>query len=630
MRSTTLKLFAASIAALLLGVVGCGPSRPVPVTGTSRATPPIDSPRVVDTPRVVEGLNLRRDDIKDFPAADVLQVPYILWGGDVATYHANGGENTTPDSIFGKHGLKLRLVRDDDFPHQVKDYKEGKSPFLRGTVSMLGQVSDDIGGDGRTRPVVFLQLTWSAGDHLVSREGVRRINDLPGKKIALQKNGPHVGMLNDILLTARMKWDDIKVVWTDDVTGDKGPAEAFRKDSSIDACFCITPDMTGLTGGFDKTGDGKNKTVSGAHVLVSTADMKRSIADVYACRKDFYDKHRDIVEKFAAGYLKATEELVAIKKDVKDKPTPQYKAILAKAQKMFGKDVASDDDADGLISDAVFVGLPGNYAFFKDSGNLSGFDAKQKAALDMAMALKDISKRLDLLPADFDYAQIKKLGDLSAKVDAPRGARFAANPKEKNVLYSFNVYFGGGQSDFPEAQYANEFQRAVEQASLFGNAIISIKGHANPQDLTWGFRDEVLRRGIVTERGTKFFRKDGKEFDMNDMKKIIALIDEENLGNVLVPQMGGRPTEMRAYLELLQDLSEKRAAAVRKAVVDYANHHAYRLDQSQMKSGGLGGTEPVLVFPRRNDIQDGGKNRRVEFRIIQVGVEAINPEEFDF
>jgi outer membrane protein OmpA-like peptidoglycan-associated protein len=462
----------------------------------------------------------------------------------------------------------------------------------------------------------------------VARPGLRRLDDLKGKKVALQKGGPHVGMLNDILHTARLGWKDVTVVWTDDVTGDKGPAELFRKDKSIDACFVITPDMAGLTGGFDKTGEGRDNTVPGAHVLVSTADMKRSIADVYACRKDFYDAHRDAVEKFAAGYLKGTEDLVAIKKEVKDRPTERYAAVLRLTREMFGKDVANDADADGLISDAVFVGLPGNYAFFKDKGNLSGFDAKQKAALDLALDLGDARVRRDLLAADFDYARLKALGGLSAKVDAPQGARFTDNPKEKNTIYSFNVYFEGGQSVFPEEKYRDDFQRAVEQASLFGNAIISVKGHANPQDLTWGFRNVALQRGLLAERQGKFYRKDGGEFPMDDMKKIIEMIDKENLGDVKVPVAGGQPTAMNAQLKQLTDLSNDRAAAVRRAVVEYAGRHGYRLDQSQMKSAGLGGTEPVLVFP--NTYQEGGRNRRVEFRIIQVGVEALTPEEFDY
>jgi ABC-type nitrate/sulfonate/bicarbonate transport system substrate-binding protein len=612
------------LAGFLALVAGCARAVPVP------AVPPAV---VKSSASGVESANLRKDDVKDLAIGEVLDVPYILWGGDVATFLANGGETTQNGTVFAKYGLKLKLARGDDFAQQVKDYKEGKSPFLRGTMSMLGQVSEDIGGDSRTRPVVFLQLTWSAGDHLVARANSHLINDLKGKKIALQKGGPHVGMLNDILTTARFSWNDINVVWTDDVTGDKGPAELFRKDQTIDGCFAITPDMVGLTGGLEKTGDGKDKTVPGAHVLVSTADMKRSIADVYACRKDFFDAHKDIVEKFAAGYLKGCEDLVAIKKEVKDKPTEKYKTVLALTRQLFGKDVQSDEDADGLISDAVFVGLPGNYSFFKDKGNLSGFDAKEKAALDLAQSLGDAKVKRDLLQADFDYAHLKELGGLSAKVDAPRTSRFADNPKEKNTIYFFYVYFEGGRSDFPEEKYGGDFQRAVEQASLFGNALISVKGHANPQEMNWGFRKEVLKRGLITERGGKFLRKDGSEFPMNDMKAILDCIKAEHLESVRVAVDGPRGTSemtIQQEIDLLQSLSNDRAKSVRTSVVDYAKRHGYRLDESQMKSAGLGGTEPVIVFPKEHDYQEGGKNRRVEFRIIQVGSEAITPEDFDY
>src|SRR5262249_4059038 len=158
--------------------------------------------------------------------------------------------------------------------------------------------------------------------------------------------------------------------WTDDVSGDKGPAAVFRKDNTVDACFAITPEMTDLTEGLDKTGSGKDKTVKGAQVLVSTAYMSRSIADVYACRKDFFDKHKDVVEKFTAGYLKACEELVAMKKPYQEKKeAPKYKALLKLTQDIYGKnDIAKEEDADGLVSDAAFVGLPGNKSFFTDKG----------------------------------------------------------------------------------------------------------------------------------------------------------------------------------------------------------------------------------------------------------------------
>src|SRR5262245_52720432 len=96
-------------ATVLLSLCGCGGARSVSSAGTA------------STPVVVD---VFREDVKDLAPADVLQVPYILWGGDVATYHANGGETTTAGSLFDKLGLKLRLVRGDDFGQQVKDYKE--------------------------------------------------------------------------------------------------------------------------------------------------------------------------------------------------------------------------------------------------------------------------------------------------------------------------------------------------------------------------------------------------------------------------------------------------------------------------------------------------------------------------
>ena len=239
-----------------------------------------------------------------------LQLPYIIWGGDMATFYANGGLKTQSGSIFQKQGLNLNLTPGDNFIQQVRDYRSGKSPFLRGTYRMMGQASEVIGSDPRTKGVMIMQMTWSAGDHMVAREGVKTVTDLRGKTIAVQQGGPHIGMLDDVLKTAQLSWDDITVKFYENLTGDGSPVEAFRKDSTISACFAITPDMFGLCTDLTSIGTGAEGTVKGAKVLVSTAELSRSIADVYVCRKDFYDANRSLVRKLVAGYLKAAEELV--------------------------------------------------------------------------------------------------------------------------------------------------------------------------------------------------------------------------------------------------------------------------------------------------------------------------------
>jgi hypothetical protein len=54
---------------------------------------------------------------------------------------------------------------------------------------MIGMAAEALNADPRTKPVIFLQLTWSAGDHLVARRGIKTIKDLRNKTIVLQQGG---------------------------------------------------------------------------------------------------------------------------------------------------------------------------------------------------------------------------------------------------------------------------------------------------------------------------------------------------------------------------------------------------------------------------------------------------------
>jgi ABC-type nitrate/sulfonate/bicarbonate transport system substrate-binding protein len=572
-------------------------------------------------------------------AAEPVVVPFIFWGGDVATFHANGGLETRADSIYDKLGLKLKLTPGDDFDKQVKDYKAGKSPFLRGTLSMLGQVSDDLTASADATPVVFLQLTWSAGDHLVGRENFKSLNDLKGKKIALQEGGPHVGMLNDLLTTARLKWSDISVVWTKDVSGDKGPAALFRKDKSIDGCFAITPDMTDLTGGLDLTGDGKDKSVKGAHVVVSTAQMSRSIADVYAVRRDFYKKNQDLVKKFAAGYLKGCEELVAAKKKAGDKwqegkDGAAYRADVKLAQDIWGKDpalkdnVAKAEDVDGLISDATFVGLPGNVAFFTKEGNLSGFKNKARMALALpGDPAKDPPKKdpRGFDGPDFAIDELRKVGDLHGKaVTAPRiSAEF--KPDATKTIYSFNVKFQPNQAEFNEKEYGADFQRALEAASLFGNSVVVVRGHADPSLLAQRFAQAATTAGLMKKGDGKYEYNltAGGTLDLNDTGKILKIIGDNNLSY----DLDGDKGTLKGAVKALDDLTAKRAKAVGAAVVKFADGRGLVLDKSQVREDGVGVREPVVGYAE--DEESWAKNRRVEFRILKVPADKILADEFD-
>ncbi len=582
--------------------------------------------------------------IREVTSTSPLVVPYITWGGESALFHANGGLTTQPGTIMAKQGLNLKLVQGDNFQQQVRDYLSGKTPILRGTFRMIAQASEVIGRDPRTKPIVFGQLTWSAGDHFVGRSNIRKISDLSGKKIAIQKGGPHVGMLYDMLKTARLSKANVQIVWVDELTGAKGPAERFRNDSSIAGCFVITPDMIGLTGGPENTGTGAEGTVKGAHVVVSTATLSRSIADVYACRKDFYDIYKPFIEKFFAGYLKGAEEVVALKKVYERSGSAQYNKLLTMMQNIYGKDVLPtlEEDAHGLIADCTFVGQPGNVSFFNDPSNtISGFEGFNKAGLDMAVNWGFASERYALLPSDLNFNSKTFKDILATTVDTPTQLKQTRFKKEtvraeiesfnedavldEKTLISFTIQFDANQNTFSATQYSSEFDRVVELASKYGNAAIAIKGHSDPSRTLSILVRTGLSKGFLKRTGTrgnyKYFLN-GKPFSLENTAELISLIDQRKFedGNGVE-----NPYQvMRAALKL----SEQRGEAVRQSIISYARQKNARIDADQIVPVGVGIREPVIAKP--TSPAEAAENRRVEFALIKVSAEAVAVSDFDF
>jgi ABC-type nitrate/sulfonate/bicarbonate transport system substrate-binding protein len=579
--------------------------------------------------------NVRAENV---PKGQTVQVPYILWGGDVATFLANGDLKTKPQSIFQQSGLDVQLVPGDDFVGQVRNYMEGKSPFLRGTMHMIGLAGEVVGSDPRTKPVIIMQLSWSAGDHIVARKAIRNLNDLKNKKIVCQQGGPHVGLLYDSLAAAKLNRSDVTIVWTKDITGPNGPAEAFRKDPSIDACCVITPDMMGLSTGLNEEGNGAEGTVAGAHVVNSTAQMSRSIADVYAVRRDWYDANKDWVKKFVAGQLKATEQLVAMRRGLEEtkKLAKDYEQILALSQRIFGKETLPtlEQDAHGLLLDCSFVGLTGQIAFFLDKGNLSGFNGKMSEAIDLATSWGYAKGRNGFDPNDFDYKAIAKMAGIAYaepkaterfndKNKAESSDMFLGDNLDSNTIVSFTIGFEPDQKDFSADRYGADFARALKEASKFGNARVIIRGHSDPTKTLLDLVKSGISKGIIQQNGVpgnyRYFMN-GKPLDLSRTKEVMELIKGGSFG-------GGNP-DPSITMQAALNLSKSRADSVFAELQRYAKQAEINIDLTQIVPVGAGVMEPVIPKPR--NIEEAKENMRVEFRIVKVNPESLAPGDFNF
>lgn len=648
--------------------------------------------------------SVRVADVKDISLSP-MRIPMILWGAESAHIHANGCElRTQPGSIFAKLGLDIELFRCDDPYQQAREYREGKTAFFRGTFGMDGSSSEIFGSDVRTIPEQFIHLTWSTGDHVVASDEIKNLSDLApdatGKKkrVALQRNGPHdIGFLDDVLARATvvgkdgkiiksgLTRDDVEIVWTKDVSGKEGPAALLRKTQEefikakkayedaapnspqakkcfealkiaeakkIDVVFVITPEMIGLTGGYDKTGIG-GETLKGAHVVMSTAILNYSIADTLECRKDFADAHPDIRDKIAAGILKAQEEVIELRKAyLGPQDTPQakekakeYKKLLEAICKIYGEDVPTIEDADGLIADCSFVGWFGQGFFYNDKSNPHGFDVMQKSILNIVTSRGYAKARQGIIPSRinwnspvFDFLTMKKVEKgprLKAEMLIEDIENLKAGSSEGDIIDPFTIQFEEDQSVFSEETYGVPFQNIFGTLAKSGNVEIDILGHVDPSlligvtlDVGLNTIDPATGKPILQRSGTPgnyTYYMNGKVLDVTSIPTLIELVKQGKFEGVSNKYFNMSPKDA---VQSTVFRSTERAEYVRSQIIGFVKSKGVTINEDQIRAIGAGASKPLVSF--RESAENKKKNMRAEVHVRGLKAEQLNPRDFDY
>jgi len=520
---------------------------------------------------------------------EALQLPIITWGGDIATVFANGNQaETARGSLFEKAGLRVRLAREDVLAKQLESYLACRTPFLRGTLGMLGQVAEVTERDPRTSMVLIYQLTWSAGgDALVVKGNVNQPSDLRGKTIVLQAYGPHIDYLARVLRDAGLGLKDVKLRWVKDLTGTNQSPRAALREPGIDAAMLIIPDALALTSG-GKVGTGAEESVRGAKVLLSTKTANRVIADFYAVRADYLAANRAAVEKLVQAMLAANEQLAALFKK-KGSNDPGYRAMIQGAARLLLDSPDAVPDTEAMYGDATFARLAGNAAVYNDPRNPRSLAILGKEVDEALIGAGLRTKPLAYAHAKWNFDTLK--GGLSSvaaaespRFNAPAVAQVATQRTQKGglaegQLFTFEVQFKPNQDAFTVAQYEKDFDRAVNLAATYGGAVITIEGHADP----------------------------------------LAFLQRKKAGETEV--VLGR------IRQAAKNLSFTRANGVRDGLIKYGKDRGVVLDASQFVVVGHGIEKPKNGLCAGDPCAPKNEpewlaNMRVEFRIIQVEAEA--------
>ena len=513
-----------------------------------------------------------------------IQLPVNSRAGDIATVLANGGQaQTQPGSIFNKAKLNFQLVPGRDFSTQIENYLSGKSPYLRGTVGMINMAAEALAQDPRTQPVIIYQMSWSTGgDALVVKSGISSVKSLKGKTIALQAYGPHVDFMTRILQDAGLTLNDVSLRWLPDLTGaENSPMAAFQQDD-IDAAFVITGDALTLTS------TGAANSVQGARVLLTTDTANRMIADVYAVRSDYLQSHRNEVEKFVQALLEAGEALQSLVVGKQSRSSDYHQLMSAAALLLLESETATAG-VEGIYAGYELAGWQGNVIFFESPvfpRSLAHLSSESQPAF---ISLGLIEKPIPLHSAGWDFAQLRDGLSLTGSTSGSRfnqqeAATFVAQQQRQGALneselFSFEISFEPSQESFPENLYQDAFKKAVELASTYGGALITIEGHSDP------------------------------------------------LGYLRKKSSGESPQVLGRIKQSAKNHSLTRSVRVRDSIISYALSHGVTLYRNQFAVTGQGIANPITgicsnepCIPKTE--KEWRNNMRIEFHILQVEAES--------
>ena len=280
--------------------------------------------------------------------------------------------------------------------------------------------------------------------------------------------------------------------------------------------------------------------------------------------------------------------------------------------------------------------LPGQRQLFEKQGNLHGFEAFQTASLDLATKLGYAKQKMGLFPSGLNYKHEDFLQYLE-KTEVEQGERFRAEAVLEEIealssggqlddrtIVSFTINFKPNQTEFSAIQYAAEFNRVIETADKFGNAVVAIRGHADPTKTLLDLIKAGNAKGTLRRSGTRGnyrYSLNGRPLELSDTPRLVEAIEAGDFDGV-------NEHNPRQTMQAALNLSRKRAEAVKNSVIAYAKGKGIAVDLSQIQPQGVGIAEPFIAKP--SSAAEAEQNMRVEFRLVRVSAEVTHESDFDF
>jgi serine/threonine protein kinase len=194
-------------------------------------------------------------------------------------------------------GLDLRIVK-------VADIKEARVEMLAGHINASTCVVDSHvhTRDQNVKAKAVLRLAPSVGaDGIVAKEGIRRLTDLHGKRVAyVEEEPPHFLLLALAEKAGAEGFVMKKVDWLPTTAEDAKRFYVAGKDDDgnrVDAAITWEPHLS------------KAKREGGGNIIASSANLPDTIVDILTVEEGYLNKRPNNVTRLIRGWFRAVEIL---------------------------------------------------------------------------------------------------------------------------------------------------------------------------------------------------------------------------------------------------------------------------------------------------------------------------------
>jgi Outer membrane protein and related peptidoglycan-associated (lipo)proteins len=419
-----------------------------------------------------------------------LKVSIVSFHGYAPALLANGKSlKTQPQSLFDQQGIQVEFVLQDDIPTLATIFESGTAQCAWRTSDFWAQEQPNLRNAGLDGRAIMVVDNTQGADAVIARDpGIKSIEDLAGKSIALLQYTPSDGMVIDAVenssLSARKK-QSINYVYISADEGTSGVRAAFES-GHVDAAALWDPDLSLAL-----------KKVPGAHVIYSTRTATNLIYDVIVCELRRLQKaeNEQVLKNFVAGWMKGVEAARRNPEEAVDAltKTEELFALLAKDE---GRSFVLD-----LFKNLVWTDLKDNARILGLSGDTNHYERVYRrfdVIYRQAGALANPNSPVINPQDSFDYRFIKSLlaETPSAKAEAAKPAfifteaeRAQAARHEASLTKPVGVSFASGSAELNKRAQHTIDQDIVPFIENNGSAYFEVSGNTD----STGARDFNIR-----------------------------------------------------------------------------------------------------------------------------------------